>query len=92
MGSPYLYDKTQTVAIAYRAACTPDFFLFNAEHRLVCHGQFDDSRPGNSVPVTGKDLRAALDAVLGGWDVLREQKPRIGCYIKWKAGHEPDYY
>ena len=89
---PYLYDESQAVAIAYRAACTPDFFLFNADHRLVYRGQFDDSRPGNSVPVTGKDLRAALDAVLSGREAPREQKPSIGCNIKWKAGREPDYY
>jgi peroxiredoxin len=89
---PYLYDASQAVAKAYRAACTPDFFLFDAAHRLVYRGQFDDSRPGNSLPVTGKDLRAALDAVLAGHAAPQDQKPSIGCNIKWKAGQEPDYY
>lgn len=89
---PYLYDESQEVAKAYRAACTPDFFLFDTEHRLVYRGQFDDSRPGNALPVTGKDLRAALEAVLSGKDVPKDQKPSIGCNIKWKTGNEPDYY
>jgi peroxiredoxin len=88
---PYLYDETQAVAAAYRAACTPDFFLFDRDQRLVYRGQMDDSRPGNAVPVTGKDLRAALDAVLAGKPVSARQKPSIGCNIKWKPGHEPDY-
>jgi peroxiredoxin len=88
---PYLYDESQDVAKAYRAACTPDFFLFDTEHRLVYRGQFDDSRPGNAVPVTGKDLRAALDAVLTGKDVPKDQKASLGCNIKWKTGEEPDY-
>jgi peroxiredoxin len=88
---PYLYDESQAVAKAYRAACTPDFFLFDTEHRLVYRGQFDDSRPSNALPVTGKDLRAALDAVLSGTDVSKDQKPSIGCNIKWKTGQEPDY-
>jgi peroxiredoxin len=82
---PYLYDESQAVAHAYQAACTPDFFLFDREKRLVYRGQLDDSRPGNGVPVTGKDLRAALDAVLAGKPVATEQKPSIGCNIKWKA-------
>jgi len=89
---PYLYDETQEVAKAYRAACTPDFFLFDADCSLVYRGQFDDSRPGNGVPITGADLRAACDAVLAGRPVPAEQKPGIGCNIKWKAGNEPEYF
>ena len=89
---PYLYDETQTVAKVYRAACTPDIFLFNRGHRLVYRGQFDASRPGNGIPVTGKDLRAALDAVLAGKPTSEFQVASIGCNIKWKAGNEPDYY
>jgi peroxiredoxin len=81
---PYLFDETQEVAKAYKAACTPDFFLFDRNRRLVYRGQLDDSRPGNGVPVTGHDLRAALEAVLGGRTVSRAQKPSIGCNIKWK--------
>ncbi len=81
---PYLYDESQAVARAYEAACTPDFFLFDASRRLVYRGQMDDSRPGNGVPVTGKDLRAALDAVLGGRPVPADQKASVGCNIKWK--------
>ncbi|MDG4594470.1 MAG: thioredoxin family protein [Candidatus Contendobacter sp.] len=88
---PYLYDETQAAAKAYRAACTPDFFLFDAGRKLVYRGQFDGSRPGNSIPVTGADLRAAVDAVLAGGSVPSAQKPSIGCNIKWKAGNEPDY-
>jgi peroxiredoxin len=89
---PYLYDATQEVAAAYRAACTPDFYVFDKERKLVYRGQMDDSRPGNDVPVTGGDLRAALDAVLGGQDVPADQKPSMGCNIKWKGGNEPDYF
>jgi peroxiredoxin len=89
---PYLYDATQAVAKAYHAACTPDFYLFDEDRRLVYRGQFDDSRPGNGLPVTGKDLRAALDAVLAGKPVPPNQKPSIGCNIKWKPGNEPDYF
>lgn len=81
---PYLYDEEQGVAKAYSATCTPDFFLFDGEMKLVYRGQFDDSRPGNGVPVTGKDLRAAMDAVLAGSPVPAEQRPSIGCNIKWK--------
>jgi peroxiredoxin len=81
---PYLFDESQDVARAYEAACTPDFFVFDAERRLVYRGQMDDSRPGNGIPVTGKDLRAALDAVLAGRPVTQDQKPSIGCNIKWK--------
>lgn len=88
---PYLYDESQEVAKAYRAACTPDFFVFDADKRLVYRGQLDGSRPGNDVPVTGEDLRAALDAVLAGQTVAEEQKPSLGCNIKWKAGNEPKY-
>lgn len=89
---PYLYDETQDVAKAYQAACTPDFFLFDRDHRLVYRGQFDDSRPSNGRPVTGKDLRAALDAVLAGRPVSSEQKPSVGCNIKWKRENAPDYF
>ncbi|MBN2314744.1 MAG: thioredoxin family protein [Sedimentisphaerales bacterium] len=89
---PYLYDETQEVAKAYHAACTPDFFLFDADHKLVYRGQMDDSRPGNDIPITGADLRTALDAVLEGEDVPTKQKPSIGCNIKWKHGNEPDYF
>ncbi len=81
---PYLYDETQAVAKAYKAACTPDFFLFDREMRLVYRGEFDRSRPGNGVAVTGEDLRAALDAVLAGRPPLADQRPSIGCNIKWK--------
>jgi peroxiredoxin len=89
---PYLYDETQVVAKAYRAACTPDLYLFDREQRLVYRGQFDDSRPGNGLPVTGKDVRAALDAVLAGKAVSPNQKASLGCNIKWKPGNEPDYW
>ncbi|HKW29098.1 MAG TPA: thioredoxin family protein [Verrucomicrobiae bacterium] len=89
---PYLYDESQAVAQAYRAACTPDIYLFDKNRELVYRGQFDDSRPGNGVPVTGKDLRAALDAVLAGKPVSPNQKTSIGCNIKWKSGNEPDYF
>ena len=82
---PYLYDETQEVARAYHAACTPDFFLFDASRRLVYRGQLDDSRPGSDIPVTGKDLRLAIDAVLAGKPVPSDQKPSLGCNIKWKA-------
>jgi hypothetical protein len=88
---PYLYDSTQSVAKAYAAACTPDFYLFNADRKLVYRGQLDDSRPDNGVPVTGKDLRAAIDAVLSGSGPSADQKPSIGCNIKWKPGAEPQY-
>jgi peroxiredoxin len=89
---PYLIDATQEVAKAYRAACTPDFFLFDAARRLAYRGQFDGSRPGNGVPVTGADLRAAVDALLAGRPVPPGQRPSLGCNIKWKAGNEPDYF
>jgi len=82
---PYLYDESQAVAKAYNAACTPDPYLFDKDFKLVYHGQFDDSRPSNGVPVTGKDLRSAMDAVLAGKPVVADQKPSIGCNIKWKA-------
>jgi peroxiredoxin len=81
---PYLHDESQAVAKAYQAACTPDFFLFDRQRRLVYRGQYDDSRPGNDRPVTGEDIRAALDAVLEGRPVPSEQKPSVGCNIKWK--------
>jgi peroxiredoxin len=86
---PYLYDESQEVAKAYGAACTPDFFLFDRGRRLVYRGQMDGSRPGSGIPVSGSDLRAALDAVLVGRAVPGEQKPSLGCNIKWKPGNEP---
>ena len=91
---PYLFDATQEVAKKYKAACTPDFFLFDKEQKLVYRGQFDDSRPrtANPTPVTGKDLRAALDAVLAGKPVSAQQIPSLGCNIKWKPGTEPEYF
>jgi peroxiredoxin len=89
---PYLFDETQAVAKKYRAACTPDIFLFDRGRRLVYRGQFDASRPGNGISVTGKDLRAAIDAVLAGKATSEFQAPSIGCNIKWKAGNEPDYF
>ena len=88
----YCYDESQEVAQAYRAACTPDFFLFDQERNLVYRGQLDDSRPGNVQPVDGHDLRAAIDAVLAGRPIDEEQKSSIGCNIKWKVGNEPDYF
>lgn len=86
---PYLFDETQEVAKAYGAACTPDFFLFDAGRRLVYRGQMDDSRPGTDIPVTGADLRAALDAVLEADPVPGEQRPSMGCSIKWRPGDKP---
>jgi len=88
---PFLFDETQAVAEAYKAACTRDFSLFDAERRLVYRGQLDSSRPSNSVPVDGADLRAAINAVLKGEDVAADQKPSVGCNIKWKPGNEPEY-
>ena len=88
---PYLYDETQSVAKVYHAACTPDIYLFDKDQRLAYRGQFDDSRPGNGIPVTGKDVRAALDALLAGKPLPPNQKPSIGCNIKWKPGNEPEY-
>ncbi|HEX5053861.1 MAG TPA: thioredoxin family protein [Planctomycetota bacterium] len=89
---PYLVDADQSVAKAYRAACTPDFFLFDRDHRLVYRGQFDASRPGNDVAVTGADLRAAIDAVLARRPVAAEQRPSIGCNIKWRPGSAPAWF
>jgi peroxiredoxin len=89
---PYLFDETQEVAKAYGAACTPDFFLFDRERRLFYRGQMDGSRPGNGVPVTGEDLRRALDAVLAGQPAPEVQRPSLGCNIKWKPGNEPAYF
>lgn len=89
---PYLYDESQSVARAYRAACTPDFFLFDGAQRLVYRGQMDDARRGNDLPVTGRSLREAVDAVLGGKPVLATQIPSLGCNIKWKPGREPEYF
>ena len=88
---PYLYDETQEVSKLYTAACTPDFFLYDESRRLVYRGQLDDARPKNGQPVTGKDLRAAIEAVLAGAAPSAEQKPSIGCNIKWKKGNEPSY-
>lgn len=89
---PILFDETQQTAKDYSAACTPDIFLFDADLRLVYRGQLDDSRPNNGIPVTGKDLRLAIDAVLSGQPVSQDQKPSIGCNIKWKPGNEPAYF
>ena len=89
---PYLFDESQEVAKAYRAACTPDFFLFDADRRLVYRGQYDGSRPSLDVPVTGEDLRAAMEAVLAGGAVVGEQVPSVGCNIKWRAGKEPGWF
>jgi len=89
---PYCYDETQQIAKAYQAACTPDFFLFDAARKLVYRGQFDGARPKNDVPVTGRDLRAAIDAVLSGDAVSAQQRPSIGCNIKWKPGNAPAYF
>lgn len=89
---PFLFDESQEVARAFRAACTPDFFVFDRDRRLVYRGQLDDSRPKKDVPVTGRDLRAALDAVVSGKPVPANQTPSIGCNIKWKAGNEPEYF
>jgi peroxiredoxin len=89
---PYLYDESQAVAKAYRAACTPDLYVFDKDQKLVYRGQMDDSRPGGGTPATGKDVRAAVDALLAGKPVAATQKPSIGCNIKWKPGNEPDYF
>ncbi|MEZ4267610.1 MAG: thioredoxin family protein [Myxococcota bacterium] len=89
---PYLFDATQDVAKAYQAACTPDFFLFDADRKLVYRGRYDMSRPGNDIPITGKDLAAAIDAVLAGKPPLADQVPSMGCNIKWRAGNEPSYF
>ncbi|MBV8234021.1 MAG: thioredoxin family protein [Planctomycetaceae bacterium] len=89
---PYLYDESQEVAKAYQAACTPDFFVFDRNRSLVYRGQMDDSRPSNGRPVTGRDLRAALDAVLAGTPIPEDQKPSMGCNIKWKPGNAPSYF
>lgn len=89
---PVLYDESQEVAKKYNAACTPDFFLFDSGRRLVYRGQLDESRPSNGKPLTGADLRAAVDSVLAGRPVSSEQRPSLGCNIKWKAGNEPAYY
>ncbi len=89
---PYLYDESQSVALAYRAACTPDFFLFNHHHELVYRGQYDGSRPGNQEPVTGVDLKAASDALFSGNALSATQLPSMGCNIKWRRGNEPQYF
>ncbi|MCA9196557.1 MAG: thioredoxin family protein [Planctomycetales bacterium] len=89
---PYLFDEDQSVAKAYRAACTPDFFVFDKDQKLVYRGQMDGSRPGSDIPVTGTDLRAALDAVLAGQAVSENQRPSLGCNIKWAEGQEPEYF
>jgi hypothetical protein len=89
---PVCYDESQSVSKSYTAACTPDFFLFDGSNKLVYRGQLDDSRPSNGVPVTGQDLRQAINAVLQDREIDFEQKPSIGCNIKWKPGNEPDYF
>jgi peroxiredoxin len=89
---PVCYDEAQSVAKSYAAACTPDFYLFDRDHKLVYRGQLDDSRPSNGKPVTGADLRAAIDAVLAGRPVDQDQRASLGCNIKWKPGNEPAYY
>lgn len=89
---PFLFDESQEVAKAFRAACTPEFYVFGPDRRLVYRGQLDDSRPKNNVPVTGRDLRAALDAVLSGRSVSPQQISSVGCNIKWRKGNEPDYF
>lgn len=89
---PYLHDAEQKVAKAYRAACTPDFFLFDRERRLVYRGRFDASTPGGGQPVTGRELREAASAVLAGHDISAEQRPSVGCSIKWRPGNEPEYF
>ena len=88
---PFCYDESQAIAKAYGASCTPDFFLFDRNHKLVYRGQLDDSRPSNGLPVTGRDIRAALDALLAGQPVSQVQKASLGCNIKWKPGNEPAY-
>lgn len=88
---PFCHDETQEVAKAYRAACTPEFYLFDRDRRLAYHGQLDDSRPGNHKPITGRDLRTAIQAVLSGKPIEGNQRPSIGCSIKWKPGHAPPY-
>jgi peroxiredoxin len=92
LGFPFLFDETQEVAKAYTAACTPDFFLFDRERKLMYRGQLDDSRPGNGKPVTGKDLRAAIEALLTDKPIVSTQVPSMGCNIKWKPGNEPSYF
>ncbi len=89
---PYVYDESQQVAHAYRAACTPDFFLFDSAHRLVYRGQYDGSRPGNKEVVSGNDMRDAVDALFDNTEMPAEQIPSVGCNIKWRAGNEPDYF
>jgi peroxiredoxin len=89
---PVCYDESQEVAKSYTAACTPDFFLFDGDRHLLYRGQLDDSRPSTNIPVTGRDLRQAIDSILGGKPVNSDQKPSLGCNIKWKPGNEPPYY
>ena len=89
---PFLYDADQSVAQAYKAACTPDFYVFDGERRLVYRGQLDGSRPGNDIPVTGADLRGAIEQLLAGQPVGADQKPSLGCNIKWKPANEPEYF
>jgi hypothetical protein len=91
-GFPYLVDADQEIAKAYRAACTPDFYLFDADKKLAYRGQLDDSRPSNGIPSDGRDLRAAIEAVLRNESVAAQQKPSVGCSIKWKDGNAPDYF
>lgn len=92
IGFHYLYDESQQVAKAYNAACTPDLYLFDADHKLVYRGQYDGARPGNDIEVTGNDLREAVNALLAGEPISNQQQPSMGCNIKWKAGNEPEYF
>ena len=89
---PYLYDEKQSVAKAYRASCTPDFFLYDVDRKLVYRGQYDSSRPGNDEPITGNDLRSAVESLLRGEKISGKQHPSVGCNIKWRIGEEPEYY
>ena len=89
---PFCYDESQETAKAYKAACTPDFYLFDKSRQLVYRGQLDDSRPGNDIPVSGRDLRTALDAVLADRPLSPNQRPSLGCNIKWKSGNAPEYF
>ena len=91
-GFPFLFDASQDVAHAFKAACTPDFYLFNGENELVYRGQLDASRPGNEIPVTGEDLLGALEKLVSGASVVEEQRPSLGCNIKWREGNEPAYF
>ncbi len=88
---PYLFDETQEIATKYKAACTPDFFLFDAQHKLYYRGQFDSARPNSGIDVTGNDMRIAVDSLIAGNDAPEDQIPSVGCGIKWKMGNQPEY-